>query len=444
MEAIVPTQAQLRPQRSPKKKRSLKRTATPRRPLDPSRVLPINIDQNELSGIMERIAAGQETDPNAAFSKIYGLALDSIAEALKGALLSLVQNLQSASDADLPPLFSGLFPERDSQTLERVSQSLSQKIDLSREKIQLALERQNHAPAFGNYESFARQVRAHGIQTHFQNAANRVSNALMPAHITADRLREICEDVRLYKPQKSTHDTFKIDLTRLPERSTLHFTTGPAKPSETAEQRTSTPNGATLQPDTRNASDAAPFTQPELVQTPLSQTRSFSNDVPPHERDSAQNHAVTTTDVAPTQSTSATPHGAPDQLIPALEQALLSAALANKADTTHNVSVSQVESQAANALKTFGVELVQTFDGITNMMSEFANQLTAAIIEDQAHRLPTLSETLENDPRLQNDPELKDFVSFLDGDAPLPNDDVNIDNDELAAAFGSLLDMLED
>lgn len=442
----MPTQAPLRSQRSPKKKRSLKRTATPRRSIDPSRVLPINIDQNELSGIMERIAAGQENDPNAAFSKIYELALDSIAEALKGALLSLVQSLQTAPDADLPPFISGLIPERDPQTLDRVSKSLSQKIDLSREKIQLALTKQTKAPAYGNYESFAKQIRSHGIQAHFQNAVNNVSNALMPAHVTADRLREICEDVKHYKPQKSTHDTFKIDLTRLPERGTLHFTTGAPKPSARSEQHTAAPTDPAPAPqtDTCETSDSALPPQTDPLQTDLDQDRVLSNDVAHQELSSAQDSVVTTQIVVPAQNTETTLHSASDQITPVLEQALLSAALANKADTANIATVSQLESQATDTLKTFGVELVQTFDGITNMMSEFANQLTAAIIEDQAHRLPTLSEALENDPRLQNDQELKDFVSFLDNDDPLPDDNVSIDNDELAAAFGSLLDMLDD
>ncbi len=455
----MPVQATQPSKPLPKKKRSLKRPDAKKHVVNPSRVLPIDIDQNELSGIMERIATGQEQDPNAAFSKIYVLALEAIADTIKNALTSLVGNLQNIPQSDIPPFLAALLPSRDSQTLEAVKHSLAEKIDLSREKLQQALGRQAKAQQqVKSYTDFANQVRERGFVAPIQDAVEKgvtaASNSLLPNHVTADRLREICDDLKQYKPAKSTHDTFKIDLSRLPERGTIHFSTKDMAPKKASQVETTTSSiDLSCSTDNATSTDSTEVSLNSEVQLNRTNLEASSSSACEDSANARAQNEVSTDEVTQSESSSSLIESQADSAGPlkdvveqvpsVLEQALLSAAIANQVQPGALEVLPNLESKPADALKTFGVEVIQTFDGITNMMSDFAVQLASAIIEDQADRLPTLSEALENDPRLEDDQELKDFVSFLDSSEDIDSD-TELDNDELAAAFGSLLDMLDD
>jgi len=460
----VPVQATQPSKSSPKKKRSLKRPDPKKHNVNPSRVLPIDIDQSELTGIMERIATGQEQDPNAAFSKIYVLALEAIADTIKGALTSLVGNLQSIPQSEIPPFLAGLIPSRDPKTLEAVKHSLAEKIDLSREKLQQALSKQAKArQTAGNYTSFANQVRERGFVAPIHEAVEKgvtaASNKLLPNHVTADRLREICDDIKQYKPAKSTHDTFKIDLSRLPERETIRFSTkkdvapnqAPQAETLTSSVELSCPSDDAVSADNAEVQLSSEVKLSSVAQddvqtsVEVSAVEDVKSEIAANE---VEQNEILSNELAQDEVVDQVRSEGPlkdvvEQVPTVLEQALLSAAIANQVQPGTLNNLPQIESQAADTLKTFGVEVIQTFDGITNMMSDFAAQLASAIIEDQANRLPTLSEALENDPRMEDDQELKDFVSFLDSSEE-GESDTELDNDELAAAFGSLLDMLDD
>ena len=228
-------------QKSIKKRRSLKRPdkRTAQTSADSKRILPINVESSDLDAIMTRIATGQETNPQQAFVKIYGLALNAIADTLKSSLVSLIQ---SADKAELPPFLSDLAPFQTPEALSAIAENIAQKIDESKDRIQLSLAQKATLPMQGNYQSFADAVKKSGLISAIdQTNGKQPAKMPLPNHITADRLREICEDIRHYKPSRSPNDTYKIDLSRLPDRMAINFKTAPAKPAENATDAPLTP-----------------------------------------------------------------------------------------------------------------------------------------------------------------------------------------------------------
>lgn len=444
-----------------KKRRSLKRTnARPTRELDPRQILPIAIDQNELDGIMQRIALGQEANPQAAFSKIYALALDSIAETLKSALRAFVDDLSNSED--LPPFVEKLIPQsKEPDALKKLTSALTASIDRSRDRIQESLRNETRKASYDNYADYTDMLR----KTHLLQPVREEDEAAFAdtipqfGHITADRLREICDDVRSYKPTKTTHDVFKIDLNRLQRTREMNFNIH----AKTDDNATDTHDALSTAQATQHAADASAMSEEEkrqeseavrtIIQDAVAQYKSTvdkekenaisaaqtAQAVQETLKDASQNVASNRSDQAPLTDEIQAVNQFAEQIPALFEQALLNA-VRPQTDTDAHAATDETLAQ----LRTFGVEFAETFDGITAMMTEFANQLSAAIIEDQAHKLPTLSEALLNDPRMQDDDDLKEFVSFLESDNTTEDATDDLSNDILSEAFGALLDQLDD
>lgn len=442
-----------------KKRRSLKRPDSKKgRDVDPKNILPIAIDQNELDGIMKRIALGKEANPQEAFSKIYALALNSIADTLKSALQSFVENIANTTE-DVPVFIEKMIPQsKDPEALKRTAASLSEAIDRSRDKIQDSLRNETRKASYDNYDDYTAMLRQNNLlQPVDPNETVEAADLPLPfSHITADRLREICDDVRAYKPSKTDSDTFKIDLNRLNRKRSMNFNIH----TDAADKTTPSEDVATPQDDeaTREENEAAK----KILENAVAE---FQTEVE-HEKEEAAKTAKVLQDTedgvleiirnaqASAESENAQCGSQPlaesietvnqiaEQLPALFEQALLSATRPDATDAASSTS----SAEALSKLKTFGVEFAETFEGITAMMTEFANQLSAAIIEDQAHKLPTLSQALGDDPRLKEDTDLMNFVSFLDdassAEEVSPDDDLS--NDILSEAFGALLDQLDD
>ncbi len=445
-----------------KKRRSLKRTnARPTREPDPRQILPIAIDQNELDGIMKRIALGQEANPQAAFSKIYALALDSIAETLKSALNAFVNDLSNAKD--LPPFVEKLIPQsKDPDTLKKLTSALTSSIDRSRDKIQESLRNETRKASYDNYADYTDMLRkTHLLQPVREEDEAAFADAIPQfGHITADRLREICNDVRSYKPTKTTHDVFKIDLNRLQRTREMNFnlhTKTDDSAQDTHDACSNTTQNTQINTDAPTLSEEEKRQESEAVRTIIQDAvAQYTSTVDKEKenaisaaqtaqalqetlKDASQNIASGVSNQAPLTDEIQAVNQFAEQIPALFEQALLNA-VRPQTDTDAPTATDETLEQ----LRTFGVEFAETFDGITAMMTEFANQLSAAIIEDQAHKLPTLSEALLDDPRMQNDDDLKEFVSFLESNNAAEETDDDLSNDILSEAFGALLDQLDD
>ena len=443
-----------------KKRRSLKRPDPKKgREVDPKNILPISIDQSELDGIMKRIALGEEANPQEAFSKIYALALNSIADTLKSALLSFVENI--AHTEDVPVFIEKLIPQsKDPEALKRTAASLSDAIDRSRDKIQDSLRHETRKTSYDNYDDYTAMLRRNNLfQPVSKDTPEEPNLPSIPyGHITAERLREICDDVRTYKPSKTDSDTFRIDLNRLNRKRTMNFDIH----ADSKDQTSAEASVAQDDEATREENEAAK----SIIENAVAE---FQTTVE-HEKEEAAKTAKVLQDTedgvleiirnaqASAESNNAQEGSQPlaesietvnqiaEQLPTLFEQAILSA---TRSEASNNASATPSD-EALSKLKTFGVEFAETFEGITAMMTEFANQLSAAIIEDQAYKLPTLSQALGDDPRLKEDTDLMNFVSFLESDEPSsaaenpsPEDD-DLSNDILSEAFGALLDQLDD
>ena len=433
-----------------KKRRSLKRPTPPHvHTPDPKNVLPIAMDQEELNGIMKRIALGEEANPQEAFARIYALALDSIAETLKSALHHFVDNM--AKTEDLPVFVEKLLPQsRDPEAIKKTAASLADAIDKSRDKIQASLRQETRKPAYDNSDDYTAMLRQTPLfQSHGQENAGDVACETLPfSHITPDRLRAICEDIRSYKPTLADTDTFKIDLKRLNRHREHHFSLH-TEPSDTVSHaKTQEAKSSEACDDASEEAAVAQSIVQEAVtayQTRIEQEQEdvrlagqVLHSMQAHLED-AMTHDAEQGEAKAQENDGETPFL--EQMPELLEQVL------RQAIRPENLPPSTPASQdeALSKIRTFGVECAETFDGITAMMTEFANQLSAAILEDQASHLTTLEQAIGHDPRMQED-DMMAFVSFLDSEDASDTSDEQDDlsNEMLSEAFGTLLDMLDD
>lgn len=94
------------------------------------------------------------------------------------------------------------------------------------------------------------------------------------------------------------------------------------------------------------------------------------------------------------------------------------------------------------SLQTAAADIAGMASEVTVVMQEIAGQITKAAMETYASTpaCPTLSQMLQNDPRFLQDKELSAFIQHLEADDDADEDDTPLDNDELAKAFGLMLD----
>ncbi len=97
---------------------------------------------------------------------------------------------------------------------------------------------------------------------------------------------------------------------------------------------------------------------------------------------------------------------------------------------------------AVQSFETAAADIAGMASEVTVVMQEIAGQITKAAMETYASKpaCPTLSQMLQNDPRLLQDKELSAFIQELEDDDDTEDDDTPLDNDELAKAFGLMLD----
>lgn len=96
--------------KSPKKKRSLKRTAH----VETASSLAIDMDKSEMDAIFAQLHLGQCEHPQAVLGQVYALAIEAVAKSLTQSLVALCgasSSLSHASDTPFAPLLQKILPK---------------------------------------------------------------------------------------------------------------------------------------------------------------------------------------------------------------------------------------------------------------------------------------------------------------------------------------------
>lgn len=434
--------------KQPKQRRSLKKRSFAQG-IDASQGLVIDMDKGELENIFTGLATGQLENPQAALSRLYGLALDSLAKTLVDSLDDACAHLSTndtaheiAGGTPFEPMLRNILPS-DPGKIAAFKNSLSQKINEAKDRVTAAYD----AAAHEGPDRVSEQSRRTGAEIQsLLHAFSDESQKTRAAHpLPPERLSQIYDQIHTPVYESGPR---KYTISSLP--NAWRFAIGNNK----ATVRSDSPGSVTISTaiDTKDAADGHTVVSATSDVTSNTAVNDIS-DQPQNEE--TPDHTVAAQDLTdtPQAETAQTEIAAENQPLPEkrlfktsdlpFPQELVPQEVAD--------AVPEVAPEIIDAIKSGATDIFAVANEVTSaletMALEIAHAAMAAYQEDETlqRSLPSLAERLQEASDIPQDEELLSFVQSLEApEAPdAPADDEALSNDELADAFGQLLAQLD-
>ena len=457
---MLPTDSQqARKRRKPK--RSLRKIA--RIPIDPNTCLGVDMSQKELNEIFTGLNTGTLENPQQALAKVYTVALDALQNTLREGVDSLCRQVVDAtrsadsSDNLFAPWLKRILPS-DPARIESFRDGFLERVSDGIEKIEKSLHAAYEADARGENRIGRPGLQAaEAIRDVLDNPG--VLSAFGRYQMSPERLRQIMRELRVPENTVQSRD---YRITERPGAYRFSFGGGQArfvsddsglrirvKPSDKASGASESAGC-----DDALASDGgvdAAGTEPEggLVEDSAETSGMFGEAAAPktHESPAPENGGAPLqaqdergdAEVAVAQEPcgNAAPEvaqrGAESDAVRAVNQAI--GAFAGQIGDA-------LAPGKAQDWKAGAESVVAVASEVTAVMQEIAMQIARATMQAYSERqfIPSLRESLRDDPRLEADRELAGFIDELE--QPTEQDGAAPDNDELANAFAILLGKL--
>lgn len=427
--------------KQPKTKRSLRKKSFAGTPVSEQKDLAINLDKDQLDNIFKNLYLGNLQNPQMALGLVYSLALDALEKTLVQGIDEIIHAIpgqNESSNNPFAPYLNQVLP-RNPEKISSFQASIADKIQAAKKSLQERIQKTYEADAKGN--------NLIGKKVQFSSEAIRAflnpkeDNGDVPAvnsHLSQERLHELFAQIQVPLPDDGIK---RFHITQTPNHYRFSFGNQPIIKKQTDSVQISSDGRAVIDNEEsieesieesveEIAEDAESADEIEFVEETcemvdvedVSETLESSDDI---DSSVIQSEEEITSVVSDN-------HVADDSAIRLTPDML---------KQTLGITAEQTDSLKSGALDvmTMAVE-------VSEAMKEIAVQIAQATMEafEEERFVPTLTEALQNDPRMQDDSELSEFVELLEaGDDAAAQDSEDIDNDELANAFGMLLDKLD-
>ena len=424
--------------KQPKTRRSLKKKTAPH-PVDPDRALAIDMSKNELDNIFLGLHTGELENPQAALSKVYLLAIDSIEKTLLGGISEMCNQFASnqgmpSDDNPLAPWISQLLP-LEPEKIQAFQDNLKIKFDQAKQQLKNSISQAMAQDADGkNIIGSGEAEYRKALIDLLSNPGAKLRIPFAKKQLSDDRLSELYQDIQIPAPDDGKK---RYHFTKMPGSYRFSFGSNSAPQvaqtqsvTETAEENV--PSGTELLEGEAGVECESESTQDEKIDEEIAIDSVESESKQESSVASLENECIPNQDVLPTIVSS------PSEKIshPAVSIAL------------PQIPAGLTEHPIFQAIADTSLDLTKMAREVTDAMTELAiqigNEAIKAFAED--HLIPKLSESLKDDPRFSQDEELCAFIDTLEDDSTEMNDPSydSIDNDELAKAFATLFDEFED
>ena len=413
--------------KQPKARRSLKKQKVAPHFVEPSNALAINMSKSQLDNIFMGLHTGQLENPQMALAQVYLLALDSIENALVSGIADICKNFASpepipVEDNPIAPWINHIL-RTNPDKIDSFVESLKTKLHQTKENLKSSVGKVLSQDAAGdNIIGAGSAKNREELLALLRDPESKIRLPIAQKLLSDDRLAEIYNEIQNPSPdngKKLYHFTKTPGSYRFSFGSNNH--TKP-KPNNdiTAESVQKDSVQATPESEQTEAVSAQADHIAETLPSKLSAQPQDSS-VNATECDATQTAESAKVQAAPERRTTHIPIAWPklpaeDIVHPEFFQSIMES----------SADVSMMAREVTNAM--------------TELAIQIGNETIKAFAED--HILPTLSEALKDDPRLSQDEELSAFIDSLEEETNNAPDDENdsLDNDELAKAFGLLLD----
>ena len=436
--------------KQPKQRRSLKKRV-PVQGIDPAQGLVIDMDKGELENIFTGLATGQLENPQAALSRLYGLALDSLAKTLVDSLDKACTHISTndtaseiAGGTPFEPMIRNIIPS-DPQKITAFKNSLSQKINEAKDRVTAAYD----AAAHEGPDRVTEQSQRTGAEIQsLLHAFSDESQKNRAAHpLTPERLSQIYDQINTPVYESGPR---KYTISSLP--NAWRFAIGNNK----ATVRSDSPGSVTISTsiDTKDVTNADDGSVHTIVSASNDVTASEPNPLEQAtasespERETAQADSQQSLTVQPETTAQAEAQPLPENRLfktsdLPLPQELVPQELAE--------AIPEVAPEIIDAVKSGATDVFAMANEVTSALEaialEIAHAAMAAYQEDETlqRSLPSLAQRLQEATDIPQDEELLSFVQSLEAPEALdaPAEDEALSNDELADAFGQLLAQLD-
>ncbi len=438
--------------KQPKPKRSLRKKPLLRTPVSEQKDLAIDISKPELDAIFTNLYLGNLSNPQMALGMVYSLALDALEKTLIQGVDELLHSVADSKPAlsNNNPFAPWLnqFKPSDPDKINAFKNSLAQKIGNAKKTIQNRINQAYEADAKGNniigekHHSTAEAVRAF-----LQDPLAEIELPALETHLSKDRLQELFKEIQLPIPDDGIK---RFHISQTPGHYRFSFGGIPASKKHTdsvhidSNEQTSDSVTSSDNSDADSSIDNDDNSQ-QIAETDSEKSKFYTIQPVTNNNENSDVSSISTSD---------------NETHPSAIYDDNAAIIETNPDSTHeqtnNVSIqltpeklqevlgidkAQTEALTSNALDAFHMATE-----VSEAMKAIAIQIAQATIDAYRHNeFPiSLTEALKDDPRLQQDAELTAFVELLDAPESSPDEESEtIDNDELASAFGKLLDNLD-
>ncbi|MBQ9242809.1 MAG: hypothetical protein IJ165_06245 [Proteobacteria bacterium] len=430
--------------KQPKQRRSLKKR-TPE-PLSNAQGLVLDMDKGKLENIFVGLSTGQLENPQVALSRLYGLALDSLAGTLIDSLDKACTHISTndtaheiAGDTPFEPILRKILPS-DPQKIQAFKTSLSQKIDEAKNRITAAYA----TVAEDGPDRLSEQSRrtAAEIESLLHKVSDETSNIHAAHPLSSERLSQIYDQIQspVYEsgPRKYTISNlpnawrFSIGNNKTSVRSDPNgnisiSTSLNTKDTDTPAANAQTEDHLTTNPDELSdasctAAEASPLEQSSAHLADASDAQA-SDDANTLKTDTTQDQPLPENRLFKTSDLPIPQEIHPEDLARLMPEM--------------NTEVLGALAEGAEDVFSMATEVTSTLQAIA---LEIAHAAMTAYQEDEAlaRTLPSLAQRIQEDTDLPQDEDLLSFVQTLESQEDLPETDT-LSNDELADAFGQLL-----
>ena len=448
--------------KQPKQRRSLKKCFPDKAHQDTPEGLVLDMDKGELENIFLGLSTGQLENPQVALSRLYGLALDSLAKTVIDSLDKACEHITTndtaheiAGGTPFEPMLKRILPS-DPQKIDAFKTSLSQKINKAKGHITDAYD----TIAKEGTDRLSEQSRQSGaeIERLLREASGEGQNSHVAHPLDPERLSQIYDQIQAPVFENGPR---KYTISSLP--NAWRFSLGNSKTSVSSNAPGNVTVSTTI--DAAGAPEEAPQSSAPTSALPPSPADITARDADITARD-ADTHEQPATPESTAEKASAHESDAHPGSVTAAEDA--AHANAENTDTadkrlfkTSDLPIPQkidpkdlvgllpdMNPQVVNALADGAMDVFGMATQVTTTLEAIALEVAHAAMkayqEDEALKrsLPSLAQRLREASDLPEDDELLDFVQTLEATDASDDSDA-LSNDELADAFGQLLAQLD-
>ncbi len=430
--------------KQPKPKRSLRKKSFAETHVSEQKELAINLDKSQLDAIFTNLYLGNLQNPQMALGMVYSLALDALEKTLIQGIDELIHSMPGQnSDSQNPfaPWLERIMP-RDADKISAFQTSIADKINTAKKSIQERIEKTYQADADGrNFIGKKLQFSSQAIRAFFDQVNENTDVSCVSGHLSQERLHELFNDIQIPLPDDGIK---RFHITQTPDHYRFSFGNQPLIKKQSDSVRISSDGDVSLAEavDECPGGDCEASNAPVCSISPVSASPECSSETGLETLSEAECREMDDTerDVVPERTLSS--DISDDSSSSDFSIRLTPDVLEQTLGITH---------EQTDTLKSEALDIMNMAVEVSEAMKEIAVQIAQATIEafNEEQFVPSLTEALSNDPRMKEDAELSEFVEQLEAvDAGGVDEDAldeaeAFDNEELANAFGMLLDKLD-